>query len=207
MFHFQIVLPENLAIYIKIFHDEKMNARTQTIDKTKKNSQSFSGFIGKMKMGSKRAFFRSVGVSLGVVFLMTGCQDKNKKADQNSAVRQSEGTTGASVSPSDQDFQVFIQQLRRAVANRDMEYIASQMTPNFGYRLNPLGEGAGVFEYWDVNNVWSDLDRVIRSKFIGNGNFLVAPPEFAASGTVYNGYRAGMLKINGEWKFAYFVKD
>ena len=48
--------------------------------------------------------------------------------------------------------------LRKAVAARDMPMIASMMTQDFGFRLEPAGEGSGVFAYWDKNNV--HVDRV-----------------------------------------------
>ncbi len=34
---------------------------------------------------------------------------------------------------------------------------------------------------------------------------MVAPPQFADPAADYNGYRAGIRRVNGSWKFAYFV--
>jgi hypothetical protein len=110
----------------------------------------------------------------------------------------------------DTNFIAFMSRLRQAVAKRDMPTIASLMTPDFGYRLEPPGEGDGVFAYWDKNNVWPELNLVLREKFVGDGPFMTAPVEFVrskTSGTTYTGYRAGMTLVEGGWRFAYFVNN
>jgi hypothetical protein len=33
----------------------------------------------------------------------------------------------------------------------------------------------------------------------------VAPPQFADEAARYTGYRAGIRRVKGSWKFAYFV--
>ena len=101
-------------------------------------------------------------------------------------------------------FQSFVGRVREAVAKRDMTMLASLMTTNFGYRLDPVGEGAGVFQYWDQNNLWNELQLVIGERFAPNGAYMVAPPQFATD-PEYHGYRAGFIQVNGSWKFAYFV--
>ncbi len=105
-------------------------------------------------------------------------------------------------------FQAFLGRLRAAVAAKDVHEIAGMMTTNFGYHLNPDLEGEGVFAYWDQNNVWPELQLVMREPFVPFGDardgFMVAPPEFASAGQ-YTGYRAGVQLVNGGWKFAYFV--
>ena len=110
----------------------------------------------------------------------------------------------------DVSFQAFVNRLRQAVHARDLDAIASMMTTNFGYRLDPPGEGNGVFAYWDQNNVWPELELVLKEPFsvnnVGQNNeYMVAPPEFVASPESYTGYRAGIVLTNGAWKFAYFV--
>ena len=57
---------------------------------------------------------------------------------------------------------------------------------DFGYRLDPLGEGDGVFAYWDQNNVWPELELILKEPFSVNGvgqnnEYMVSPPEFVAS--------------------------
>lgn len=105
-------------------------------------------------------------------------------------------------------FQSFISRLRQAVAAKDATVIAGMMTTNFGYHINPDKEGDGVFAYWDQNNIWPELQLVIRERFVPFGDtrdgFMVAPAEFASAEN-YTGYRAGIQLVNGSWKFAYFV--
>ncbi|MGA3171052.1 MAG: hypothetical protein ABSE62_08550 [Chthoniobacteraceae bacterium] len=106
----------------------------------------------------------------------------------------------------DVDFQAFVGRLRQAVAAHDMNMVASLMTTDFGYRLNPLGEGDGVFQYWDDEVLWPQLQAILSERFVPKGNFMVSPPEFASDPN-YHGYRAGMTIVDGAWKFAYFVNN
>ena len=89
--------------------------------------------------------------------------------------------------------------------HHDTDALASMMTSDFGYRLDPPGEGDGVFAYWDQNNIWPELELVLKERFIPKGGYMVAPPEFIINPSAYNGYRAGVRLENGGWKFAYFV--
>jgi hypothetical protein len=102
-------------------------------------------------------------------------------------------------------FQAFLGRLRKAIGAHDIPAVASMMTTDFGYRLDPPEEGAGVFAYWDQNNVWPELQAIVQQPFIPKENYLVSPPEFARADTRYTGYRAGIRLENGSWKFAYFV--
>ncbi|MDD5348951.1 MAG: hypothetical protein PHQ12_01950 [Chthoniobacteraceae bacterium] len=104
----------------------------------------------------------------------------------------------------DTSFQAFQGRLRKAVAKRDTQMLGSMMTANFGYSWEPGGEGPGVFDYWDRNNLWPELELVLREKFVPSGNFMVAPPQ-ATYDTNYKGYLAGLHQVNGSWRFAYFV--
>ena len=104
----------------------------------------------------------------------------------------------------DTAFQAFQGRLRKAVARRDIPALAPMMSANFGYSWEPGGEGAGVFDYWNRNNLWPELDLVLREKFVPSGNFMVAPPE-ATFDPDYKGYRAGLQLVNGAWRFGYFV--
>lgn len=106
----------------------------------------------------------------------------------------------------DQAFLAFLGRLRLAIRAHDVDTIASMMTTDFGYRIEPLGEGKGVFEYWDQNNVWPELELVMKERFVPNGErYMVAPAEFVTNPDNYTGYRAGLRLENGSWKFAYFV--
>ena len=105
-------------------------------------------------------------------------------------------------------FQSFVSRLRQAVAVKDTATIAGMMTANFGYHINPDREGEGVFAYWDQNNLWPELQLVVRERFVPFGDvrdgFMVAPAEFTTA-TNYTGYRAGIQLVNGSWRFSYFV--
>ncbi|HEX4085498.1 MAG TPA: hypothetical protein VHY22_11340 [Chthoniobacteraceae bacterium] len=122
--------------------------------------------------------------------------DKDKPPEPPTMADMSEDTT----------FQAFLGRLRRAVATHDLQTLAPMMTTNFGYRLNPLGEGDGVFQYWDDEILWPQVQSVLNQNFVPKGNFMVAPPEFANDPN-FHGYRAGLTSVDGTWKFAYFVTD
>ena len=103
------------------------------------------------------------------------------------------------------DFQAFVSRLRKAAKAHDLNTMASMMTEDFGYRLEPEGSGPGVFQYWDENNLWPELEAILSERFVPKEAYLVAPPQFADPSAEYHGYRAGIRRVNGSWKFAYFV--
>lgn len=106
---------------------------------------------------------------------------------------------------SDVDFQAFLGRLRQAVAAHDVNAIAGMMTEDFGYSLNPELSGDGVFKYWDEHGLWPELEGIMTEKFVKKGDFWVAPPQFADESLNYDGYRAGIRRVKGSWKFVYFV--
>jgi hypothetical protein len=111
---------------------------------------------------------------------------------------------------SDVDFQAFIGRLRKAVEAHDVNALAQMMTSDFGYSLRPEKSGEGVFKYWDDQNLWPELNGILTEKFVQKKNpdgklFMVAPPQFADESLNYDGYRAGITRVNGSWKFTYFV--
>ena len=105
----------------------------------------------------------------------------------------------------DVDFQAFIGRLRKAAAARDMKTLSSMMTADFGYGLNPEKSGEGVFQYWDDQGLWPELQGILSEKFLKKGDYMVAPPQFSDESLNYDGYRAGIRRVQGSWKFAYFV--
>lgn len=137
-----------------------------------------------------------------LVILMAGCASPEKKKKEAEEAAKPKITDQSA----DPMFQSFIGRLRIAVSKHDVAMVASMMTPDFGYRLEPLGEGDGVFQYWDENNVWPDLDMVLHEKFGPSGVYMVAPVNFATDPN-YTGYRAGLRQVNGGWRFAYFVNS
>jgi hypothetical protein len=143
-----------------------------------------------------------VPIVLAVAVTFSGCQTpaQKKKAElkkrAKAELREESG---------DVDFQAFLGRLRKAVAGHDLNALAEMMTPNFGYKLNPEMSGEGVFKYWDEQNLWPELDGILSEKFVKKGAFMVAPPQFADESLNYDGYRAGITRVKGSWKFAYFV--
>ena len=109
----------------------------------------------------------------------------------------------------DVDLQAFLGRLRKAVKARDVNTLASMMTPNFAYVLGATEaedrQGPGVFQYWDENSLWIELDGILSERFVQKENYMVAPAQFADPAADYVGYRAGIQRVNGSWKFAYFV--
>ncbi|MGH8093960.1 MAG: hypothetical protein ACREIF_10870 [Chthoniobacterales bacterium] len=107
------------------------------------------------------------------------------------------------------DFQAFVGRLRKAVKAHDVDTVASMMTPDFAYVLGATSaedrQGPGVFQYWDENGLWVELDGILSERFAPKGSFMVAPPQFAEPSADYTGYRAGIARVNGSWKFVYFV--
>jgi hypothetical protein len=137
-----------------------------------------------------------------VALSLTGCPPKdpnNKKPGKKPPLMES----------SEIDFQSFVGILRKAVKARDLVTLSQMMASDFGYRMKtetePEGSGSGAFQYWDQNNLWPELEGILSERFVKKGNFMVAPPQFADDTSGYDGYRAGIIRINGSWKFAYFV--
>lgn len=134
-----------------------------------------------------------------LVVAMGGCASFHKKPK----IKKPPGTDMPDQS-GDTAFQSFQNRLRKAVAKRDVATLAPMMSANFGYSWEPGGEGAGVFDYWNRNNLWPELDLVLKEKFVPSGNFMVAPAEVTFDPD-YKGYRAGLQLVNGAWRFGFFV--
>jgi hypothetical protein len=132
-------------------------------------------------------------------------KDKEKKAAKTAALNKK---TKADLrdDSSDVDFQAFVGRLRKAVSGHDVNTLATMMTTDFGYSLGPPERsGPGVFKFWDDQNLWPELDGILSEKFVKKGEYMVAPPQFGDQSLNYDGYRAGIKRVNGSWKFAYFV--
>ncbi len=143
---------------------------------------------------------------LAFAVALSGCKttakrDKEKKAALDRKAKAN--LRGEEIS--DTDFQAFVGRLRKAVAAHDMNTLATMMTPEFGYSLKPEMSGDGVFKYWDEQNLWPELEGILSEKFVKKGQYMVAPPQFADESLNYDGYRAGIRRVNGSWKFVYFV--
>jgi hypothetical protein len=136
---------------------------------------------------------------------LSGCQSFSKKEKDKKAALKKRAKAELREESSDVDFQAFVGRLRKAVAAHDMNALSGMMTSNFGYSLNPEKSGDGVFQYWDEQNLWPELEGILSEKFVKKGDYMVAPPQFADESLNYDGYRAGIRRVNGSWKFVYFV--
>jgi hypothetical protein len=136
---------------------------------------------------------------------LSGCQTPSQKEKEKKAALKKKTKVELREESSDVDFQAFVGRLRKAVAAHDVNTLAGMMTPDFGYSLNPEKSGEGVFKYWDEQNLWPELDGILSEKFVKKGDYMVAPPQFANESLNYDGYRVGLRRVNGSWKFAYFV--
>ena len=134
----------------------------------------------------------------------SGCKSPTKtNKDKKAAL--SKKTKANLREDTDVDFEAFVGRLKKAIAAHDVATLATMMTPDFGYSLKPEKSGEGVFKYWDDQNLWPELDGILTEKFVKKGDFMVAPPQFADESLNYDGYRAGIRRVNGSWKFSYFV--
>ena len=142
---------------------------------------------------------------LVLLIALTGCKSHKKLADNPKRAAKKPDSAALKQENGDVDFQAFIGRLRKAVQRRDLNMIASMMSQDFGYSLEPEKSGPGVFQYWDENNIWPELEGIIAERFAKKGEFWVAPPQFADESLEYTGYRIGIQRVNGSWKFVYFV--
>ena len=140
-----------------------------------------------------------------LAFAFTACPTTDPKKDTKKAARKGPPPQESS----EMDFQAFLGRLRKAVKAHDINTVASMMSPSFAYVLGATQaedrQGAGVFHYWDENGLWIELDGILSERFVTKEDFMVASPQFADPATEYVGYRAGIRRENGSWKFVYFV--
>jgi hypothetical protein len=142
-----------------------------------------------------------------IALAFAACPTTDPKKDSKKAAKTAEHPT--SDENADVDFQAFVGRLRKAVKAHDAKTIAAMMTPGFAYVLGVTPaedrQGAGVFQYWDENGLWVELDGILSERFVQKEDYMVAPPQFADPAADYTGYRAGIRRENGSWKFVYFV--
>lgn len=143
---------------------------------------------------------------LSVAF--TGCKSAAKR-EKEKAAAEAKKDARTTEDNSDIDFQAFVSRLRKAVQARDANTVASMMTPDFAFVMGATPDadrkGDGVFQFWEENGLWPELEGILSEKFVKKGEFMVAPPQFANEAIDYDGYRAGVRRVGGSWKFAYFV--
>ena len=138
-----------------------------------------------------------------------GCKtfgnDKNKK----DAAAKGKAKQELKEENADVDFQAFVSRLKKAVAAHDATTVASMMVEDFIYVVGATDaedrKGEGVFKYWDDNGLWAELDGILSERFAKKDDVWVAPPQWADPALNYSGYRAGISRVKGSWKFVYFV--
>jgi hypothetical protein len=133
---------------------------------------------------------------------------KSKKQDKKPAVDK-RAKADLREENNEVDFQAFVSRLKQAVSAHDVNTIAGMMTEDFGYVVGKTPaedrKGEGVFKYWDENNLWPELEGILTEKFAKKGDYWVAPPQWADPTLNYDGYRVGIRRVKGSWKFVYFV--
>lgn len=135
--------------------------------------------------------------------LLPGCKTPEKKKEEEKAKKEKESKPEIPDMSRDTNFQAFLGRLRTAVGKRDRQMLSSMLAPDFGWRWeNP--QPGNPFDYWDQNNSWGELEKLLHERFTPNGVYMVSPPAFAGDSS-YRGYRMGLRLVNGGWKFAYFV--
>jgi hypothetical protein len=164
--------------------------------------------------------FISVLLLLGLA--LTGCESASAAEKENQvdlskkakAVQREENLSALQrIDPNIDAFEAFVGRLKAAVAAHDVNTLAAMMTPDFGYSLKPIRSGDGVFKYWDDQNLWPKLSRVLAEKFAHRGQYMVAPGQFVHESQKYHGYWAGIRQVSEghsnswRWEFAFFVNS
>ncbi len=151
-------------------------------------------------------------ILLVLAIALTGCKSAAKREKDKKAALTKKAKAKLREEDTDLDFQAFIGRLRKAASAHDIGTLKSMMTSDFGYKLEPkmegleaTAEGPGVFQYWDEQGLWPELQGILSEKFVKYKGYMVAPVQFSEESLNYDGYRAGIRRINGSWKFAYFV--
>jgi hypothetical protein len=110
------------------------------------------------------------------------------------------------------DWSTFYAEFRRAVERRDRRLLRTAMDENFRYTFDRTPGGdprEEALEYWDREGVqvWASLSRILHK---GNRNdpevpgLMVSPPAWVEDQR-YIGYRAGFMKVGGNWRWIWYV--
>ena len=151
---------------------------------------------------------------LVILFLLSaiafgGCNSAESKKKKEAAALKKRAQADLREENEDVDFQAFVGRLKKAVASHDVNTLASMMVEDFLYVVGGTQaedrKGDGVFKYWDDHGLWTELDAILTEKFAKKGNVWVAPPQWADPALNYDGYRVGVTRVGGSWKFVYFV--
>ena len=126
---------------------------------------------------------------LALTFVLAGCAaEKEKQKKKDATEKKQEQSQKVAEDPT---FLAFLGRLRIAVANKDHDAITATMTADFGYRWDTAPVGDNVFTYWDLNESWPVLTKLLREKFTAHDGYMVAPAAVATD-PAFHGFRAGM---------------
>lgn len=144
---------------------------------------------------------------LALGWMFAGCAHHDEKKEKDKVKPADVGKAKKPAIPdasNDMTFQSFLGRLRIAVHTKDRVMLQSMMAPDFGYRWDTPPAGETPFDYWDQNQLWGELEKLLEQPFGPSENYMVSPPAFRNEGN-YRGYRCGLKQYNGGWRFAYFV--
>jgi hypothetical protein len=110
------------------------------------------------------------------------------------------------------DWNSFYNEFRRAVEHRDRRALRSAMDVNFRYTFDRTLGGDPrdeAFEVWDRtgSKLWTNMEHVLMK---GSRNdpevpgLMVSPPAWVEDNR-YIGYRAGFMKVGGNWRWIWYV--
>lgn len=140
---------------------------------------------------------------LALAMAWAGCATPKKPKDTKKPKATPAPKTIADMS-ADPSFGSFLGRLRIAVQKRDRPMLSTMLAPDFGWRWDEAPAGETAFDYWDKNELWPELDKLMSQKFTPHESYMVSPPAFA-SDPAYRGYRCGIRQVNGSWRLAYFI--
>ena len=105
-------------------------------------------------------------------------------------------------SPVPTDAALVIQRLIHAAESQDWDGVRSMMTEDFTYSLGNVepGADAAIRSWKNEPQVLVEMQQVLR---MGCG--FMTRESLGCSGKGGFSYRAGIYKVNGEWKLKYFV--
>ena len=141
---------------------------------------------------------------------LTGCKSPAKKPKDKKEAAQAKKDAQTTEDSADVDFQAFVGRLRQAVEARDMNTIAAHddariLPTPWAARRRRIKRATAFFSIGTRRGCGRSWPGILSEKFVKKEDFMVAPPQFADPAVAYDGYRAGIRRVSGSWKFVYFV--
>jgi hypothetical protein len=150
----------------------------------------------------------AAGLVLGGTVSVTAAQQTNAKTTAVKVGSESRPIRLDNIS----DWNTFIAEFRRAVEHRDKKALRGAMDLNFRYTFErtPGGDPRDeALDLWDHSGgkAWATMDQILGK---GNRNdpevpgLMVCPPAWVDDSR-YIGYRAGFMKVGGNWRWIWYV--